>query len=521
MDPQTTSDQFDEEQERLTAVSPLEIVGFVVRSARRHLAMSISVGVTVLAVSLLAARTMPQWYQSEARILVEDSVSKIANLSNSYNPQQRGTEDPVAESTELVLQKANLEAVVTKLKLVDNWEANLPWPIRQRDKLTTLISGTRPSDSERVEVLAKTLASRILTFKDKNVVSLQVQWRDPQLAQLLAKELQGQLFLTLQTQDFSLIAAAITLLENQAKQAAELIPAAREAVTRARSVGMAPQAEPLAHGLATSAAATGSTTATTGNKKSGDAAEGQYDGAVGKSAEVRQADRKMLAKLADIREQIKATEIPWQRRLAELKLQKADLQVTYGPEHPLVLQQESRIKAASEQPTELQRLRANEQELLSKIQSTRDDSDDTQDSSHALNKASRVARGFGNAAPKVLMPDPKDDANNPAVVAAMDGLKTAVARYNDLATRVDSARFELNTAQVAFQHRYVVVSEPEIPRRPVKRLHAQVAMAGVAAALLLGLLIGAIRDLLSGRILEPWQVKNLGLQVLGDLRLMK
>jgi len=100
-------------------------------------------------------------------------------------------------------------------------------------------------------------------------------------------------------------------------------------------------------------------------------------------------------------------------------------------------------------------------------------------------------------------------------------LKTAVARYNDLATRVDSARFELNTAQVAFQHRYVVVSEPEIPRRPVKRLHAQVAMAGVAAALLLGLLIGAIRDLLSGRILEPWQVKNLGLQVLGDLRLMK
>ena len=217
-----------------------------------------------------------------------------------------------------------------------------------------------------------------------------------------------------------------------------------------------------------------------------------------------------------------AIESPWQRRLAELKLQMSDIRATYGSEHPLVVQQEARIATASETPTELQQLRKEEQALLTKIQSTEEDGTPQSGGGVRISaKGRRLSSGSGGSVFAPASTTPGDNTVNPALVAAMAELQSALAKYTDLAGRADSARLNLTIAQVAFRHRYVLVSEPEIPRKPMKRMRMQIELGSVAGALLLALLIGALRDLVSGRILDPWQLKQLGLQVLGELQMPK
>ncbi|HLV22331.1 MAG TPA: hypothetical protein VKZ49_15670, partial [Polyangiaceae bacterium] len=83
----------------------------------------------------------------------------------------------------------------------------------------------------------------------------------------------------------------------------------------------------------------------------------------------------------------------------------------------------------------------------------------------------------------------------------------------------DRARLELTTAEAAFKYRYVVVQEPEAPRKPVKPNRRMLILASLAGALMLGLLAGAARELATGRVIEAWQVKQLGVPLLADIDL--
>jgi uncharacterized protein involved in exopolysaccharide biosynthesis len=105
------------------------------------------------------------------------------------------------------------------------------------------------------------------------------------------------------------------------------------------------------------------------------------------------------------------------------------------------------------------------------------------------------------------------------VLAASAALQTAIAKYTDVTARADSARFELMIAQVAFQHQYVVVRAPEVPKAPKKPLRRTILLGSVAAGVVIGILIGAIRDLVTGRVFAPWQVKVAGLPTLGELQI--
>jgi uncharacterized protein involved in exopolysaccharide biosynthesis len=85
--------------------------------------------------------------------------------------------------------------------------------------------------------------------------------------------------------------------------------------------------------------------------------------------------------------------------------------------------------------------------------------------------------------------------------------------------RIDSARIEQDTARAAFKYRYSVVRPASVPRKPEKPNVPVLIAAAVIAALFLGLVVGALRDFTSGRLVEPWQVERaLGLQVLSKVK---
>jgi len=525
MDSQYAQGQTEEELNDAPTITPLEIVTFVWRSARKHRWLAGCVGTGVIALGASISTAVPLWYESEARILVEDSAAKTTALLGGHGHDSRGP-DPVRESSELIRQKSKLESLVIDSHLLANWELIRPLPLRIKDRVLSFLFGPM-SKKDKITVLTDMLEDRISIGSDKGIVTVATQWRDPKIAQQLATLTKDMLIESLQTQEFSSINTAISLLDDQTKHAAELIPAAREAVVRARkgdtntskNIGASSKTVPE-----TTAAAPTAAVATAARKAKVEVATGAETQAerVGPSdaeiEEARQNNKKLLERLTEIRAKITGIEVPWQRRLAELKLQLSDMQVTYGPEHPSVIQQQARIDAASAPPAELQDLRSEEQDLLGKARGGELDVSAV----GQRNRVTRVVRQIGNygisSAPSNLV-DSSEKDEDPAVIAALAGLQSAIAKYGEVAGRADMARFELTIAQVAFQHQYVVVREPELPKAPKKPLRKMVLLGSIGVGLGLALLIGAIRDLISGRVFAPWQVKVAGIHTLGELRI--
>jgi uncharacterized protein involved in exopolysaccharide biosynthesis len=98
-------------------------------------------------------------------------------------------------------------------------------------------------------------------------------------------------------------------------------------------------------------------------------------------------------------------------------------------------------------------------------------------------------------------------------------LRSELNQLESVLERTDGARIELAVSQAAFKYRYSVIRPAQIPRDPEKPNLKLIFVAGVFASLLLALGGAVSKDLLSGQILETWQVeRQLGLPVLGTLR---
>jgi uncharacterized protein involved in exopolysaccharide biosynthesis len=205
----------------------------------------------------------------------------------------------------------------------------------------------------------------------------------------------------------------------------------------------------------------------------------------------------------------------------DLKARLTELRAVYGQEHPAVVQQEAQIKAASEPPAELVELQKIRSALLIEIKGVPEDN--AKQGSNELRASNRsvgaVRVRSAAARPNYLGlgEDRQDPDEDPAVTAARAGLNRALEKYGQVTERLASARLQFTTSQVAFNGRLIVTGEPEVPRKPMKPLQLVLSMATVVLSLLFGLLAGALRELASGKIHEPWQVKLFGLKTLGEL----
>jgi hypothetical protein len=321
-----------------------------------------------------------------------------------------------------------------------------------------------------MRALIGVLETRIsLRAEDSTTIRIQVVWGDREMVVKLAKAVRDKFLQARVAQETSVISAAIGVIEDELKRAGDAIEPALGGVVRAREKSK--EAKVVAVPDAGAAVST-------------------------KLAEIRQAERNVLE--------------PWQRRLTELRVQLADLRGQYGSAHPLVVQQEARIKDATIEPAELAALREEERSLISRIESGQ--LVPAEGGGHWVPSRSGLGSSAAAAAPVLLEEDPE-------VSAARAKLMSAVSKYDELKNRLDAARIELTTTEIAFKYRYVVVAEPELPRKPIKPNRPALIMASLAAGIVAGLLAGAIRELTSGRVVEPWQVKQIGLPLLADVSL--
>jgi hypothetical protein len=388
--------------------------------------------------------------------------------------------------------------------------------MRFKDKLTALIVGA-PTVDEKREALADMLANNMFFMKEKNLVKIRVTWTDRVFTFKLAKLAQMKFIEFVRARETGAFSSAISILEDETKRAGEAIePALAEAV-KAREEAAAKALRGTAAEASPAPVAVGAVVRRAVAATASSAAPAE-ENPPDNSAQL------LAARLAELSAKIKAVEEPWHRRQVELTSKLNELRAVYGEEHPAIVQQKEQIRAANEPPAELVDLNRTRAELLDAIKRApaanhNADSADTR----TATRSAGVLR-TNRVGPIHLVDEngkPKDLDDDPVVATAKAGLNRAITNYNQLTERLESARLQFITAQAAFGSRLVVTGNPEIPRKPMKPLRTIVSIAAVVAGALLGLLLGALRDLASGKIHELWQVKPLGLKPLGEVWIAK
>ena len=208
------------------------------------------------------------------------------------------------------------------------------------------------------------------------------------------------------------------------------------------------------------------------------------------------------------------------RRLLELEAKMTELRSKYTAAYPAIQDMDQNIKSLSHETPQVTALRAEVRDLQSELQRR----------AQAATGGGSTFIGGGSADPSSggggggAAPLPADIMNlmeesartvDPAVAAQ---LGYAVEKFATIRSQISSARIDLDTAQAAFKHRYKVIVPADTPLKPIKPKVSLITFAGLAGALLLGILTALAAELRSGKIVEQWQVQRLALPVLANLR---
>jgi len=505
------------EEAEAAAVSPIEIIVFLVRSAGRHIRFGAVLASSIALVGVIVALIFPARYEAQCKVLFLQSATVAAALSS---PNQRAPTAvaPVQETIELLRQKTNLVNVVSDADLLTHFRSHRPPLLRIKDFLLDKLRGPR-SDEKMKVMLAETLESRLTVGtqdgKD-SLVTIAVAWTDPDMVVKLAAILQRRFLEMRKEQELSGINVAIAINEDELKNAAGGIDVALGEVMRSRERARLPSTVPAP-------------AASAENSKQGFATR-RYSPPKAEVSLVASApdSKKLMAQIAETRQKAQQLEEAWQRRVVDLKFQLNDMRSTYGPEHPLMVQQQARINEVSHPPAELTELREHERKLIAELEIA-SSAQEAEKAKIASSNATAFLRSSNDYPPVdrsrplqaggTLIIAERDE--DPRIAPAKANLTAAIKRYTDVTQRLDAARIDLTSAQVALKYRYAVVAEPERPRAPKKPNRPMIAIGSILAAALVGFLSGAIRDLLSGRVFEPWQARIPGLNVLGDVELSK
>ncbi len=499
-------DPSDDKAAASKALAPLDMLGFAVRSARRHVRLGLSITVGTIALGLAVSKIVPQKYEATSQILADETFNKTDALST---PDRAAPNlDPFSGSFELLTQKSVLTSIIDEVGLLANTEAQqLPW-VRSMDALMSRIAGREPPTlDERRDAVAKVLATHITLKKNKNVVTIQVVWPERRMAFRIAQITYGKLMELVRNRDTATYSAAISILEDEAKRASEAIEPALNEFVRERDQGK--QSDTAAMATSEPAVAQKPTNIQA-------VAVPAPSTAPNNEAATAQA-RQFSAKLAEVNGKIQTVEDTWHRQQASLNAHLTELRTVYGQAHPQVIQQQTLITAAREPPIELKELQKARTELLSEIQNVPEVSTGSSTSQSRTVRRSAVRMPNERTVPPSQPTGAAGANENLELSASRAKLVRAVDNYNNVAGRLSSARLQFAASQATFAMRFVVVNKPELPTAPIRPLRMLVRYAALVAGLLFGFLAGALRDLTTGIVHESAQLKPFGLKDLGEL----
>ncbi len=372
---------------------------------------------------------------------------------------RQGMDDlPARSAWELIHRRENLVALVEQTGLLEN-EGEEPG----RGVMTRLLDLLRPPETERkeapIDVLVRTLNKRLVVNTEEGTIQIRLDWPNAHHAYQIVQAAVQSFLEARHLQEVTSIDDAIAQMEGRmATLKADLdaaIATARRRAPVATRVS-APRERPPSEELV-------------------------------RLRSLLEAKARAARDVEEFRS----------RRMAELESQLTQARATLSDAHPTVEGLRRDIEALSRESPQLRALREEERKVRAEYTAR-------------LAKEGYPASAAGTAEPAVVVDAGGAREEDPRV-------RDLRLQYEQMATRVTSARVDLDAARAAFKYRYSVIWPPEIPTEPYSPKPLKVFGGGFAVALLLALLAAVLPDLLSGRIVEPWQVeRQLNISVLGE-----
>jgi uncharacterized protein involved in exopolysaccharide biosynthesis len=219
---------------------------------------------------------------------------------------------------------------------------------------------------------------------------------------------------------------------------------------------------------------------------------------------------------------LKEQEDQRERRLGELQANLTEMRAKYTPAHPAVRAAEMNIASQAQDSPLLSSLRselaAMQARLAAKTASAASATPRSAGPSGAWEPPSSGSSGAGAdpMTPEVLrlLQDGTEEID-PALGAEFNA---SLSNYAKLRDEINKANTDLKIAQEAFERRYYVVIPAEAPSAPSKPSVPKAIGLGLIASLLVGLLAAIFAEFRTGMVVEKWQVYQLGLPILADLR---
>jgi uncharacterized protein involved in exopolysaccharide biosynthesis len=469
-------------------IDPMEIVRFITGAARRNPLTCLATALVVALLGTAIVTAIPRKYESTSKIYVSNTGLITSQLTSGR--RSLGDDAALKDIHEVVFNHANLAALVHDAKLVENWPSTRNWLQRGVDRARLALHGaTSAKDME--EMLTPMLETRIeVKVEDTASIRFRASWRDAPTAQKLTQLVQRNYIASKESDELTAIAGATNVLEEELRQAdASFAPAVtelRDQIAKLREQAKSKTPQPtVAAGPALPVAV-------------------ELPHPVSPPID-------LTAKLNEIRNEERAILEPWQRRNADLKFQLADLLSVYGHAHPAVVQLENKLKAASAEPVELLDVRQREADLKASIANW---AFTGRSSTGSGGSAFGTASGRPAADHDLLHDIVANVADDPRLAPARIQLESVLRKSQEMKGRLDATRMELAIAEVGFKYRYREIEPARFWAKPISPKYPALIGGVLAAVLILGFLAGAARELLAGKIMEEWQVKQLGVNVL-------
>jgi hypothetical protein len=120
---------------------------------------------------------------------------------------------------------------------------------------------------------------------------------------------------------------------------------------------------------------------------------------------------------------------------------------------------------------------------------------------HQIESGSGVHAGMPVSAQDLEVADP-------ASAMAFSKLQARIHKYQEFMDQISAAKLELDLARNAFKYRYNMFRPPEVPSKTKHPIRILLSLAGALVGLLLAFGLSTAVDVVSGRFVEPWQVRR-------------
>jgi len=491
---------FDEGEESGGGGLPTEMIlsylAFGKRSIlkRKWLVLFIFSSLSALVVAI--ATVLPRTYHCEARLMAQRSQNLFVRGDDYNNDALKGAGD-------VVLRHENLTAIVKQTNLVKLNAERRPPIIKVRDNAMAAIRGPI-TEKDQIGALVWTLETKLTAAVENSALTIGADWYDPQTSADLVQAALDNFLETRHVAEISTGTEFISILEGHASR---LRTEVETIAAQIRTLKDDKRKEKLARVKAAGGIEKPGAAVSSAPRRIAPVRRPGEDEETASLRASLEAKQRAYADLEDGRK----------RRLSELQSKLSDLLQKYTSAHPQVMDARQNIAALSQESSQASEVKAEIRNLESELKRKMVARDGAVG---ALAVGGSVTRD--SAAPVEPLPsdimslleDSEEDLD-PAVSAQF---RYAVDKYASIRGQISSARVDLDTAQAAFKYRYNIVVPPEVPTKPTKPKIPLIIGGGIFAALIVALLSALGLELKAGKIVETWQVQQMALPLLAELR---